>query len=98
MKKRKRMRSSYAMFAAVTFVMLSAASAFADENAWIYDTSARREIVPASSAVMIPGLDAMARGLGDAVPETVDKWFWTWMYSNEYRVFFGPTGMSILIR
>ena len=72
--------------------------AFADDSEWVYDTSRRDVPAPATDEAEIGGLDAKARGFDDSNTTSVDKWFWTWCFSNELQVLFDPPGMGIFIK
>lgn len=97
MRKRKRSART-AQLATPALAIFLSASAFADANVWVYDTSGRKEVIPATAEEMIEGLDAKTCGLGETDGNAVDKWYWSWCFSNECLLQFNPLGMMLFIR
>ena len=72
--------------------------AFADANTWVYTPETHATIAPATAEGTIEGLDAKARGFSGTYAITVDKWYWTWCFSNEYPLCFDPTGLMFILK
>jgi len=73
-------------------------STFADDNAWVYDTHAHVYPVPAAAEGTLAELDTDVHGFGDAEPGTVDKWCWSWCFSEVFPLKLGKSDTVIFFR